>query len=243
MSAMRFMLYNIRYGAGSFGPWNLLDASPSHLERIGSFIAGWAPDVLGLVEVDAGSLRARGRHQAQVIAAQLGHGVSFGCKYPAGSLSRAVPILAHQGNALTSRQPAETHRHHYLEHGVKQLVIEMETPELRVFLVHLALAYPTRQRQLARLSELLTAGGKPAIVAGDFNTLRGPGELDAFREAHGLLDANREALPSYPSWRPTRHLDFILHAPELRLSGFRRPEVGYSDHLPLVADFELPVAA
>jgi len=238
---MRLLFYNIRYGVGTglrlpVSPWDYLHAHPDHLEEIQRFIASWAPDVVGLVEVDGGSLRARGLHQAQVIADSLGHSMGFECKYPQGSLSRRLPVLNRQGNALLCGASDATHHQHFLTHGSKRLVLELRTSGVHVFLVHLALGHATRQRQLAQLSELLHSAEGPVVVAGDFNTLRGREELHAFMLAHELRDADEDAQPSFPSWRPRHHLDFILYGPGLALDGFHLPDVPYSDHLPMIAD-------
>jgi endonuclease/exonuclease/phosphatase family metal-dependent hydrolase len=59
-----------------------------------------------------------------------------------------------------------------------------------------------------------------------------------FMQAAGLRSANEARLPSYPSHAPRKELDFILHGPGLRPRGFEIPQVRFSDHLPLICDFE-----
>ena len=61
----------------------------------------------------------------------------------------------------------------------------------------------------------------------------------ALEMALNLESANRPPLPTFPSWRPRRELDFVCHSPELRLQRRRLPRVRLSDHLPLVCDFTL----
>jgi hypothetical protein len=41
--------------------------------------------------------------------------------------------------------------------------------------------------------------------------------------------------------RPNRHLDFILHSSRIKVRDFSVPQVPYSDHLPLVLDFDVDV--
>ena len=77
---MRLLLYNIRYGLG-LGPalhWPLpgmgyLLGNRTNLQRITDFIKSQDPDIVGLVEVDTGSIRTRSINQADVIARALGH--------------------------------------------------------------------------------------------------------------------------------------------------------------------------
>jgi endonuclease/exonuclease/phosphatase family metal-dependent hydrolase len=76
-------------------------------------------------------------------------------------------------------------------------------------------------------------------VAGDFNSLWGEQEINLFLAATGLCNADSRKQPSFPSWAPRRHLDFVLHSPEVRVTGFSAPDVRFSDHLPLVCDFEI----
>jgi endonuclease/exonuclease/phosphatase family metal-dependent hydrolase len=240
---MRLLVYNIRYGVGPglrtpISPWDYLDAAPAHLARIHDFIAGWEPDVVGLLEVDGGSVRARGRHQAQIIADRLGHSMGFSCKYAHGSFSRRMPVLRLQGNALLSGSHTDEHRQHFLDCGMKRLVLELETEDMNVFLVHLALGQAARQAQLAQLGSMIDLCERPVVVAGDFNTLGGRTELTRFMQQHDLTDANDSARASYPSWRPRHHLDFILYGSGLELREFHLPAVTLSDHLPLIADLE-----
>ena len=108
-----------------------------------------------------------------------------------------------------------------------------------VFLVHLSLGFRIRHQQLAMLYQLVHNTEKPHIVAGDFNALWGEKEIDLFLAATGLRNVNVEGKPSFPSWQPKRHLDFILCSPGIRAKKFWIPDVKLSDHLPLVFDFEI----
>ena len=57
--------------------------------------------------------------------------------------------------------------------------------------------------------------------------------------ASGLQNANAQASPTFPSRKPRRQLDFILHSPAIHITNFRIPSVKYSDHMPLICDFEI----
>ena len=93
--------------------------------------------------------------------------------------------------------------------------------------------------QLTEIKRLVCSLDKPCMVAGDFNAFKGHDELELFREAAGLLNAGPVDSLTYPSWKPTRSLDFILHTPDIVINEFRIPQVNYSDHLPLTVDFEI----
>ncbi len=243
---MRLLLYNIRYATGTGAAFHLpvpgagyLRSNPRVLEGITRFIKDLDPDIVGLVEVDTGSIRSGRVNQAEVIAESLGHYSTYQCKYGTSSFNTLVPIVNKQANAFLASPRVEGERFHYFDTGIKRLIIELELDDLCVFLVHLSLKFRHRQSQLRHLFELVKQSPKPVIVAGDFNTFWGEHEMSLFMEAAGLKSANRERLPSYPARRPRMELDFILHTRGIVVDAFSVPEVTFSDHRPLVCDFRV----
>lgn len=243
---MRMLLYNIRYGLGR-GPamhWPLPGAAyllgnRGNLERITAFIKAQDPDIVGLVEVDTGSIRSRWVNQAETIAEAIGHYSAYQCKYAETSLNSKLPIIRKQGNAFLAAPHVHGERFHYFDTGIKRLIIELELENCAVFLVHLSLKYRHRQAQLRHLHDLVVASEKPVIVAGDFNTFWGEHEIYLFMKAAGLQSANASGLPSYPSRAPRKELDFVLYGAGVRVTNFSIPQVNFSDHLPLICDFEI----
>jgi endonuclease/exonuclease/phosphatase family metal-dependent hydrolase len=243
---MRLLLYNIRYATGTGAAFHLpvpgagyLRSNPRVLEGITRFIKGLDPDIVGLVEVDTGSIRSGRVNQAEVIAESLGHYSTYQCKYGTSSFNTLVPIVNKQANAFLASPRVEGERFHYFDTGIKRLIIELELDELCVFLVHLSLKFRHRQSQLRHLFELVKQSPKPVIVAGDFNTFWGEHEMSLFMEAAGLKSANLDRLPSYPARRPRMELDFILHTRGIVVDSFAVPEVTFSDHRPLLCDFRV----
>jgi endonuclease/exonuclease/phosphatase family metal-dependent hydrolase len=86
---------------------------------------------------------------------------------------------------------------------------------------------------------MVKSSKKPVIVAGDFNVLRGNRELQLFLAATGLTSANSNGQPSHPSRAPRRQLDYIFHGPEIKITDFEIPQVKFSDHTPLICDFDV----
>jgi endonuclease/exonuclease/phosphatase family metal-dependent hydrolase len=170
---------------------------------------------------------------------ELGFTHVYRSKYGLESFAQRIPLLREQGNAFITNQNINARGFHYFREGVKRLVIELEFERFTIFLVHLSLRYQRRQGQLRALARLFRAARKPTIVAGDFNALWGEEELDRFRRATGLLSANAAGAPTFPAYAPRRQLDFILHDPSIRITHFEVPQVHYSDHLPLLCDFEV----
>jgi endonuclease/exonuclease/phosphatase family metal-dependent hydrolase len=243
---LRLLLYNIRYATGTGPGFHLplpgagyLRNTSKQLEKITEFIRGQQPDVVGLVEVDMGSARSSSINQAEAIAKAIGHSPHFQNKYGLKSLNRRLPIVSMQGNAFLTRYPDAVQRAHYFELGVKRLIMEMELDQVCLFLVHLSLKRSHRHQQMRHLATLVKQATKPVILAGDFNTLWGDNEIGMLIRHSGFISANTANLPSWPSSRPFRQLDFVLHSPDIEVTGFSIPKTPLSDHLPLVCDFQV----
>jgi len=221
MGDVRLIIYNIRYATGTGPAFHLplpgagyLRSSRQVLSRITDFIKGQDPDVVGLIEVDTGSIRT-------------------------GSVNQLVPIVRKQANAFLAAPRVRGERFHYFDTGIKRLIIELELDDIAIFLVHLSLKFRHRQYQLRYLYDLVRKTEKPVIVAGDFNTYWGDHEIYLFMQAAGLANANARGLPSYPSSSPRKELDFILHSREIEVNRFEIPDIQLSDHLPLICDFTI----
>ena len=243
---MRLLLYNIRYAVGAGASMHVplpgagyLLGSQTVLGEITDFIRSCDPDFVGLVEVDTGSIRSRRVNQADSIAKELGMNTSFEIKYGESSINQLLPIIRKQGNAFLAAERVHGETFHYFDTGIKRLIIELEMERFAVFLVHLSLKYRHRHLQLRRLHDIIADTEKPVIVAGDFNTFWGEDEIYLFMKAAGLKSANVQGLPSFPSRSPRRELDFILYQDGIKVRNFEIPDVRFSDHLPLICDFDV----
>ncbi len=247
---MRFLLYNIRYGAGIGKRFHLpvpysgyLKHTNGNLRHIVEFIRSVHPDIIALIEVDSGSYRSEKSNQAEAIAREMKHYHIYQSKYPVDSIIQKIPLVNKQGNALLTNHAVKCHRFHYFREGMKRLVIELELNEISIFLVHLSLKFRYRQYQLKELHSMVENVEKPVIVAGDFNVFWGDRELQLFAAATGLKNANDQGQPSHPSRSPRRQLDYIFHSPEIHVTRFQIPQVTFSDHAPLVCDFDVVTAS
>jgi endonuclease/exonuclease/phosphatase family metal-dependent hydrolase len=247
---VRLLIYNIRYATGTGPAFHLpvpgagyLRSSRQVLSRITDFIKQQDPDVVGLIEVDTGSIRTGMVNQADFIARSIGHYSTYECKYGVESVNHLVPIVRKQANAFLAAPRVRGERFHYFDTGIKRLIIELELEDVCVFLVHLSLKFRQRQYQLRSLHDLVVQAKKPVIVAGDFNAFWGTHEIYLFMRASGLRSANTQGLPSFPARVPRIELDFILVSEGIEVTDFRVPDVRYSDHRPLVCDFHVKAAA
>ena len=243
---MRLLLYNIRYAVGGGASMRMpipgagyVLGNQAVLPEITRFIKSVDPDVVGLIEVDTGSIRSRSINQAEAIAADLGMNTSYETKYGDRSLNQMLPIVRKQGNAFMAAPRVHGERFHYFDTGIKRLIIELEMEEFAIFLVHLSLKYRHRHLQLRHLYDLIQSTRKPVVVAGDFNTFWGENEIYLFMKAAGLTSANVDSIPTYPSRAPRKELDFVLYQEGIDVTNFEVPDVRLSDHLPLVCDFDV----
>jgi endonuclease/exonuclease/phosphatase family metal-dependent hydrolase len=243
---MRFLLYNIRYAAGIGKDFHFpvpyigyFKHTNGNLKKILDFIKSVNPDIIGLIEVDSGSFRSQKNNQAEGIAWELQLDHIYRSKYSVNSVAQKLPLLKKQGNAILTNQEILSQKFHYFRQGVKRLVIELELAELSILLVHLSIKFRHRHYQLQDLHSIIKNIKKPHIVAGDFNVLWGDRELQLFLAATGLKNANKNGQPSHPSRAPRRQLDYIFHSPQIRITDFEIPQVKFSDHSPLVCEFDI----
>jgi endonuclease/exonuclease/phosphatase family metal-dependent hydrolase len=174
--------------------------------------------------------------------------------YSAAYRSNAITRHGEHGNALLSRWPLGDVGHHdvsdhrFEQRGLLHVPVQWQGGTVHAVVAHLGLMHSSRVRQLQLLSAYLDTAvphDEPLIVAGDFNDW---GErLDAPMQAMGLKRAvGTRVRPTFPSRVPVFALDRIYtrqlscqltHVP--RGSAWAR----MSDHLPLVAEFELAARA
>jgi len=100
---MRFLLYNIRYATGTGAAFHLpvpgagyLRTNPRVLDGITRFIKSQDPDIVGLIEVDTGSIRSRRVNQAE----------SLGFEEDFLLLSKSLLLLYEQIQSQLARVPA-----------------------------------------------------------------------------------------------------------------------------------------
>jgi endonuclease/exonuclease/phosphatase family metal-dependent hydrolase len=224
-------------------------------ERIVDILGHHGADLVLLQEVDEGAPRSRELDLARELGRESG--------YPHVVAGYNVSLKAGRyGNAVLSRWPFQVHRNIDLTvDGRKRrgclharLTIEKggRSQELDVFNLHLGLSARERTRQIGMLtrSDEFTAVSKeaPCLVAGDFNDWRSL-LLPVFVEILQFKSATRDrfgrqaAIRTYPSFSPTGALDKIYFRGPLRLTGARSCRLGVSrvasDHLPIIADFEM----
>lgn len=232
-ATVRVLCFNIHHGRGADGKIDLL--------RLARVIRGADPDFVALQEVDCRTRRSGGIDQTAELARLTGLHAAFG---------RAIDFEGGQyGQALLSRLPLAEPTVHTLpgeKTDEQRIAFAARTTvlgrEIALVTTHLHHRSPAaRERQAARLHEVIGAGDVPTILAGDFNT--GPDTPPmAVLARHWSVATADAGLLTYPASRPNRQIDFILTrpAPAFRVIEARViDDAVTSDHRPVLAVFTL----
>jgi endonuclease/exonuclease/phosphatase family metal-dependent hydrolase len=206
----------------------------SNLNRIAELVQSY--DLVGLQEVDSGSLRTGFLDQTEYLA----HRARFPYWYR--QVNRSFGKIAQHSNGVLSRVRPHCVDEHKLPglRGRGAMLVELPTNRepLLVCIMHLALGKRARKLQLGYIAELV--GEYPQLVVmGDFNCGTDSAELQNLVD-NTHLKLPTEDLKTFPSWRPNRKFDHILISASLKLKNTSVLEHTHSDHLPISVEIELP---
>lgn len=244
-TVLRLLSYNIQAGIATAafhryvtGSWKHVLPHPGRMRNLDAVARVATPfDIVGLQEVDSGSLRSHFINQTEYLA-QHGH-FPFWHTQTNRKLGK---FAQHAIGMLTRFRPTEIVEYKLpgMIPGRGALGATWRTPggDLDVFVVHLALGRRARASQLAYLTELVMM--RPhVVVMGDLNCRSESPELRRFRARANLSEPACE-LHTFPSWRPAHSIDHILVSRNLAVAGLRVVNYPLSDHLPVAIDVILP---
>lgn len=241
---LRLLSYNIQTGISSERYRHYVTRCWKHvlpcadrwenLDRIGAALSAF--DIVGLQEIDSGSLRTGFVNQTEYLAWRGGF------PYWYHQTNRRVGKVAQHSNGLLSRLiPYEVvdHKLPGLRGRGAFLARFGAAPEsLALFIMHLALGKRARLRQMAFLAELVNEYPH-VILMGDLNC--SPRSLELRRLLRETrLQPVAEARQTFPSWRPRWHIDHILVSESIQIERTYIPHWLYSDHLPIAMEVVVP---
>jgi endonuclease/exonuclease/phosphatase family metal-dependent hydrolase len=237
---LRVMSYNIRSGNGD-------------LARTAETIRSFAPDIVGLQEVDVHWAERSGfEDQARLLGEMLGMQVRFAPIYSLPGPDSSRPAREF-GVALLSRYPIVDWKNDTLTRlstqaqnpvpapapGLLEATVEVRGARVRVFNTHLDYRSDPRVR-MQQVAEMLSYIGnalEPTLVFGDMNA--GP---DA-PELQPLLQRVRDTWVgaegsgfTYPADRPAKRIDYVFSSPHFRVRSATVPVTEASDHRPVLVD-------
>ena len=244
MTVVRVATYNIHKGVQGIGLARRLE-----IHNLGHAVEQLDADIVCLQEV-----RKMHRGEAQFFAhwpelPQAEYLAPEG--YTAIYRTNAHTQHGEHGNAMLSRWPVVSHQHEDLsdhrfeQRGLLHSEVQVHGVGIHVLVVHLGLIKASRVRQLAQLRTFIAREippQAPVLVAGDFNDW-GTTVHRALGSA-GFAAFDRERVATFPSRLPVVQLDHVfargltplnVHVPRGRI-WWRM-----SDHLPLIAEFDLPL--
>jgi endonuclease/exonuclease/phosphatase family metal-dependent hydrolase len=242
MSLIKVATYNIHKGVQGIGPGRRLE-----IHNLGHAVEQLDADIVCLQEVR--KLHAREEQfftrwpelpQAEFLAPE---------GYEAVYQTNARTRHGEHGNALLSRWPVMTHGHEdcsdhrFEQRGILHVHVHAMKRDIHVIVLHLGLIPGSRVRQVEQLGRFIEREipkRAPLVVAGDLNDWGG--KLRPAMKELGLRDFIGERALTYPSRLPLAQLDYV-YARGLKPVGLLIPRGRIwwrmSDHLPLVAEFEL----
>jgi len=204
-----------------------------NLNRIAAMLSRY--DVVGLQEVDSGSLRSGFVDQTEYLAQRAG----FPHWYK--QINRSLGKFAQHSNGFLSRMKPTKVSEHKLPGlpGRGAMLCQFGGPRgLTICIMHLALGRRARLRQVAFVSELV-ASQPYVVMMGDLNCDCDSPEMRLLRERVDLRESACDQ-STFPSWRPMRKIDHILVSRSLVVENARVLDYPLSDHLPIGIDILLP---
>lgn len=234
------MSYNIQAGRGIDHAFDLM--------RTAEAIEAQRPDLLALQEVDvAWSPRSDYVDEASWLARRLNMRSFFAPIYtrppdrpaaPPGQFGLAVlsrfPIVAAQNHTLTRVSTQEANAEPVPTPGFAEVVVEVEGRPVRIFDAHLDFRPDpaVRRTQVGEIVSII--GGRPCLLAGDFNAPPDTPELAPLWD--GLSDSLQHGGLTWPADSPTKRFDYVLVPAGTEVERAWVPGTLASDHLPVVVD-------
>lgn len=243
MTRVRVATYNIHKGVQGIGPRRRLE-----IHNLGHAVEQLDADVVCLQEVRKMHRREAAffAHWPDMPQAEFLAPEGYIPIYRTNARTRH----GEHGNAMLTRWPVVSHQHEdmsdhrFEQRGLLHSVVLVHGRAVHVVVVHLGLIKVSRVRQLAQLCQFIARevpDGDPLVVAGDFNdwgTL-----VQRTLGAAGLVAFGDGPVATFPSRLPLVQLDYVF-ARGLRPVGVHVPSGSIwgrmSDHLPLIAEFDLP---
>jgi endonuclease/exonuclease/phosphatase family metal-dependent hydrolase len=242
---IRLLSYNVQTGISTARYRHYLTHSWKHLlphsqrfsnlDRIGQLVRDY--DIIGLQEVDAGSLRSGYVNLTKYISDKSGHQFWY------DQTNRRLGRFAQHSTGLISRfSPSEIVEHRlpgripgrgalFIRYGNRQ-------QSLVVLILHLALGRRARMQQLDYISDIVNEFTH-VVLMGDLNCHSNSAEMD-FLINRTMMREPFHGLDTFPSWRPQHNIDHILVTPTLQVDRVNVLNYSLSDHLPIEMEITLP---
>jgi len=207
----------------------------SNLDRVARLVKDY--DIIGLQELDAGSLRSNNINLTQYLSEKAD------MPFWSDQTNRRIGRFASHSTGLLSR----FHPHEIVEHrlpgripgrGALFIRYGSKHDSLVVLILHMALGRRARLRQFDYISDIVNEY-RHVIVMGDLNCHSQSAEMDYLID-RTMMSEPMHGMCTFPSWRPQRNIDHILVTPTLQVDHVKALNFSLSDHLPVEMHITLP---
>lgn len=242
-TSLKLLSYNIQVGVYTCRPSHYITHSWKHvlpdparsnnLDKIAKLISQY--DIVGLQEVDGGSMRSGFIEQTGYLANQAGF--PYWCQ----QVNRKLGRIARHSNGFISRfKPTRIVKHKLPGLPGRGAIFAYYGEEILVCVLHLALGKRARLRQLSYICERVNQVPH-VIVMGDLNCKPDSFELNWLLKNTHLKEPTPD-LYTFPSWHPNRNIDHILISNSFKINHVGVVDYPGSDHLPIEMEISLPEA-
>ncbi|MCA9669288.1 MAG: endonuclease/exonuclease/phosphatase family protein [Myxococcales bacterium] len=245
---VRVMAFNIAKCFAHQGGMKFRDESEvkTCLDRIAALMQRERVDLAFLSEINFDCAPCGSINQVEYLADKAGfHSWSFGANYSFGVFFYRI----RSGNALLSRFALEPVGVKQLRHGTpfynpmgNRRLLWMKIPALGGVragaLRNDSFDIDRNRDQVEQLLADVPATG--ALLGGDFNAWPGTQPITLFQRSGRFNNACFEGPPTFPVDKPKHRIDFIVAPKAWRLVEQHVVKTDVSDHLPVVATFEMP---
>lgn len=243
--SLRVLTLNVRHGRGHRRwPWNQRGRQYVRNTRsVASFLREQTADVIGLQEADGPSTWSGSYHHVEHVLDRSGYGEAlhgvhyrlessrFDLRYGTALLSRLA--LRDPASRAFKARPIDTK-------GYVVAAVGLDEGEIDIVSLHLDLVHSVRVRQVETLVRGLRRRGRPVVVMGDLNSKGGKEWTAVHRLASALHlhtpQTDHGADATYPAWKPSQRIDWILASPELVFADCRVVAHTVSDHVAVAAE-------
>ena len=252
------MTYNIAHGRGLLPVQGVSRKRrvESKLLKIARLVKNCSPDILAIQEIDQNSFWSGRMDQVEFLQNACGFPYAiFGI-----NAHRASRLNLNYGNAIFSKHPIIETEHMTFGRkrnlGQKGFVFaEINFHGRHLPIINMHLHYRSRQQRFRQLGIFLqylnakfqdehTSWSIPPVICGDFNTSNRKEDATAALLAYLSKTNHYHLYPqkghTYPSWLPTRRLDFIFLPSALQKIRSRIVRSYLSDHRPVLIEVGLP---
>ena len=258
MTSISLYCLNVMHGRDTrsavFPPFISRRRAEKNLIRIADSIAAADPDIVALQEIDEASICSGSFDQVAFLNARLGYPYTYFA--PSCSLRMGQSGLFVTGNALFSKFPLE--RCEAFRFGLSFpndrmgfVIADVRLPGGKAIAVtSIHLVWVDWTRLAPRASELDMVASKagerkhPVVMLGDFNCdMTGREDsLRVFSRRLGLHTCQPQSAEfhTYPSWAPSRRIDWIFVPSAMSISSYRVLPERVSDHRAVVAEVSIP---